>query len=140
MLERVYSTEHKFVASEKGKHMRPLLLLAFLLAAGAVVVYAADTRSLTGKWQVHTSAAGREDEYACAFSQKDDDLTGSCIPDEGTVQIAGKVDGKTITWSYKGQYGVISFKGTLDPPTKISGTVTAVDYNVEGQFVATQSN
>lgn len=120
--------------------MRPLLLLTFLLAAGCVVAYAADTPSLTGKWQVHTSAAGREDEYACAFAQKDTDLTGSCVPDEGTVQIAGKVDGKTISWSYKGQYGVIAFKGTLDPLTKITGTVTAVDYGVEGQFVATQSN
>jgi len=116
------------------------LLLSFLLAAGAVAVHAADSPSLTGKWQIHASAAGRESDYACAFTQKDNDLTGSCVPDEGTVQITGKVDGKTITWSYKGQYGVISFKGTLDPATKITGTMTAVDYNVEGQFVATQSN
>jgi hypothetical protein len=118
--------------------MRPVLVFC-LLAAGAIVAHAADNPSLTGKWQVHTSAAGYESDYACAFTQKDNDLTGSCIPDEGTVQIAGKIDGKTITWSYKGQYGTISFKGILDPSTKIAGTVTAADYGVEGQFVATQS-
>jgi hypothetical protein len=116
-----------------------LLLVPFLLSAGAFVASGADNPSLTAKWQVHTSAAGNESDYACAFTQKDNDLTGSCMPDEGTVQITGKIDGKTITWSYKGQYGTILFKGTLDPATKIAGTVTAVDYGVEGQFVATQS-
>jgi hypothetical protein len=55
------------------------------------------------------------------------------------VQISGKVDGKSVTWSYKGQYGTVSFKGTLDPSTKIAGTVRAEDYGVEGEFVATQS-
>jgi hypothetical protein len=117
-----------------------LLLLSFLLAAGVLVARAADTPSVNGKWQVHTSAAGYESDYVCAFTQKDNDLTGTCTPDEGTVQITGKVDGKSITWSYKGQYGKISFKGTLDPATKIAGTVTAEEYAVEGQFVATQSN
>jgi hypothetical protein len=117
-----------------------LLLVSFLLSAGAFVAYAADNPSLSGKWQIHASAAGRDIDYACAFTQKDNDLTGSCAPDEGTVQITGKVDGKLVTWSYKGQYGIISFKGTLDPATKITGTLTAVDYGVEGEFVATQSN
>jgi hypothetical protein len=116
-----------------------LVLAFFLLAAGAFGSRGADDPSLTGKWQVHASAAGRDIDYACAFTQKDNDLTGSCSPDEGTVQITGKVDGKTVTWSYKGQYGIISFKGTLDPATKITGTLTAVDYGVEGEFVATQS-
>ncbi len=115
------------------------LLLSLLLAAAAVATHGVDDTSLTGKWQIHASAAGRDIDYACAFTQKDNDLSGSCMPDEGTVQISGKVDGKTITWSYKGQYGVISFKGTLDPATKITGTLTAVDYGVEGEFVATQS-
>jgi hypothetical protein len=115
------------------------LLLSLLLAAVAVATCGVDNASLSGKWQVHTSAAGYESDYACAFTQKDTDLSGSCVPDEGTVQITGKIDGKTITWSYKGQYGTISFKGILDPPTKIAGTVTAADYGVEGQFVATQS-
>jgi len=118
--------------------MRRLALL-FLLAASAVGTYAVDSASISGKWHVHTSAAGYESDYACTFTQKDSDLTGSCNPDEGTVQISGKVEGKLISWSYKGQYGNISFKGTLDPPTKITGKVTAADYGVEGEFVATQS-
>lgn len=139
MVERVRGTGCQFIGSEKGKHMRRLLL-PFLLAAVALVAYAADSTALSGKWQVHTSAAGRESDYACTFTQKDSDLTGTCNPDEGTVQISGKVDGNSVTWSYKGQYGTISFKGTLDPPTKIAGTVRAEDYGVEGDFVATQSN
>ncbi len=60
-----------------------LLLVPFLLAAGVFVARAADNPSLTGKWQVHTSAAGYENDYACAFTQKDNDLAGSCVPDEG---------------------------------------------------------
>jgi hypothetical protein len=123
----------------KGKHMRSLLL-TFLLAAGAVVAYGADSAPLTGNWQVHTSGAGQESDYACTITQKDTDLSGSCTPDEGTVQISGNVAGKAVTWTYKGQYGTISFKGTLDDTAKkITGTVKAEDYGIEGEFSASQS-
>jgi len=138
VLERVPGKDWQFIDLEKGNQMRRLFLL-FVLAVGAVATYGVDNASVSGKWHVHTSAAGYESDYACTFTQKDSDLTGSCTPDEGMVQISGKVEGKLISWSYKGQYGNISFKGTLDPPTKITGKVTAADYGVEGEFVATQS-
>ena len=114
--------------------------LAHLLLAGAAVAgYAADTASLSGKWQVHYSIADRENEYTCTFTQKDADLSGTCAMPDGAIPIAGKVDGQNVTWSYTAQYGKITFKGTLDPAMKIAGMMRAEDYGIDGQFTATQA-
>lgn len=122
--------------------MKPLLL-SCLLTSSAVLVPAADTASLNGKWQIHTSAAGRESDYGCTFTQKENDLTGDCHPEHGPVQISGKVDGQKVTWRYKSTYDgsplTVTFKGTLESATKITGTLTAEEYGVDGQFTATQS-
>ena len=128
--------------SEKGEPMK-ILLLSFLLAAAAVLAPAADNASLSGKWQVHASAGGNESDQACTFTHKADDLTGSCTSDRGTVQIAGKVDEKNVTWTYKSEYNgsplTVTFKGKLDSPAKITGTVRAEEFGIEGEFTATQS-
>lgn len=120
------------------------LWLAFLLLASAsLVAFAADTASLTGAWQIHTSAGGRESDYACTFAQKDSDLTGGCSPERGTVQIGGKVEGKTVSWFYKSEYDgsplTVRFKGTIDSTGKITGSLLAEEYGVEGEFTATPS-
>ena len=120
-----------------------ILLLSFLLASAAVLAPAADNASLSGKWQVHTSAAGNESDSTCTFTQKADELTGSCTTDRGTVQINGKVDEKNVTWTYKSEYNgsplTVTFKGKLDSPTKMTGAVRAEEFGVEGEFTATQS-
>ena len=78
-------------------------LLTFLLAGAAVLAPAADDASLSGKWQIQRSAAGNESQQDCTFTQKNSDLTGTCnSTDRGTVQISGKMEGKTVTWTYKG--------------------------------------
>ena len=78
-------------------------LIAFLLAAAAVLAPAADDASLSGKWQIQRSAGGNESQQDCAITQKKSDLTGTCSStDRGTVQISGKVDGKNVTWTYEG--------------------------------------
>jgi hypothetical protein len=114
------------------------LTLSFLLAA--VLAHAADSPSLSGKWQVHLSIAGNESEQTCTLTQKDNDLTGSCVTTRGTVQIAGKVDGKKVAWGFKSEYEgnplTINFSGTLDSPNKIAGSVRVEEFSVEGEFTA----
>ncbi|WP_321475946.1 hypothetical protein [uncultured Paludibaculum sp.] len=118
-----------------------LLLTFLLLATVAAAAFAADTASLTGKWQIHTSAAGNESKYSCTFTQKESDLTGSCSPERGVVQINGKVEGSAVRWTYKSDYNgsplTVTFKGTLDSTGKISGSVVAEEFGVEGEFSAT---
>jgi hypothetical protein len=118
-------------------------LTAFLLAVAAVLAPAADDASLSGKWQIHRSAAGNESQQDCTFTQKDSDLIGSCNSDRGTVEINGKVDGKSVTWTYKSDSAggpvTVVYKGTVESATKITGTVTAVEFSVEGVFTAARS-
>jgi hypothetical protein len=122
--------------------MKPRLL-SFLLAFTAVLTPAADNPSLNGSWQIHNNIAGNESDQACTFTQKGNDLTGSCSSDHGTVNISGKVDEKKITWMYKSEYNgspiTINYKGTLDSTTKMTGTVNVEEYSAEGEFTATQS-
>ena len=66
-------------------------------------------------------AAGNEGQQECTFTQKDRDLTGSCSSDRGTVEIsAGKVDGKNVTWTCKGDStggtATLVYKGAGKPP------------------------
>jgi len=122
--------------------MRPLFLV-FLLAAVAVLVPAADDSSIAGNWQVHTSAAGREGKADCALVQKSGELTGTCTTDRGTVPIAGKVEGKRVTWTYKtdseGGPVTVVFDGTAESADKMAGKVTALEFSIEGEFTATRS-
>ncbi len=115
---------------------------ASLLLAAAGLLSAADDATLTGKWQVQRSAAGNESRQDCTFTQKDNDLKGTCISDRGTVGISGKVAGKNVTWTYKsdsqGGLVTVNHKGTIESPDRITGTLTVVEYSVEGEFTATR--
>jgi hypothetical protein len=118
-------------------------LIAFCLAASAALVPAADEASLSGKWQIERNAAGNQSQQDCTFTQKSLDLTGTCSSDRGTVEISGKVDGKSVTWTYKGDSPggpvTVVYKGTFDSANKITGTVTAVEFSIGGEFTATRS-
>ena len=119
------------------------LHLLLLLASGAVLAPAADTPSLSGKWQVHNSIEGDESDLSCTFTQKDNELIGSCNSSRSTGDLSGKVDEHKVTWTYKSQYNggpvTLTYRGTLGSPTKIAGTVHVEEYGVEGEFTATQS-
>jgi hypothetical protein len=70
-------------------------------------------------------------------------LTGTCVDDRGTVEMSGKVDGKSATWTYKSDSAggpvTVVYKGTIDSADRISGTVTAVEFPIEGEFTATRT-
>ncbi|MBL8177988.1 MAG: hypothetical protein JNK48_25145 [Bryobacterales bacterium] len=116
--------------------MRVLWLVPLGIAA-----FGAD---LSGKWQVHRSAAGRESTQECTLAQKGGELSGSCKGDRGTVEVKGKVEGSNATWTYtaesEGGTVTVVYKGTVESEKKISGTVTAVEFSVEGEFTATLLN
>lgn len=115
--------------------MRALLLFIALSAAAQ--------DSLTGKWQVHRNAAGRQTTQQCTLIQKENALTGECSTDRGTVTISGKVEGKRVTWTYKadseGGEVTVVYTGAIESPSKITGTVLAVEFSVEGDFTATRA-
>jgi hypothetical protein len=111
-----------------------LLLATTAFAAGA---------DLSGKWQIDRNASGNQSRQDCTFVQKANELTGTCSSDGGPVEMKGKVDGKSVTWTYKGDSAggpvTVVYTGTLDADGKIAGTVTAVEFSVEGEFTATRS-
>jgi hypothetical protein len=106
----------------------------------SAIAFAAD---VTGDWRVQTSAAGRQNESTCAFTQQGADVSGTCKSERGTVQFAGKVDGDRITWTYKsdseGGPVTVVFKGKVASQDKMSGSVLAVEFNVEGEFTAART-
>lgn len=123
------------------RHTPPmkLLLLSLLLATAH-----AAPASFNGKWKIQRNAAGRESSLECTFTQKENDLTGTCNTDRGAVGISGKVDGQKVTWTYRsdseGGAVTVVYRGTADSANKVTGTVTAVEFGIEGEFTATQSN
>jgi type 1 fimbria pilin len=122
--------------------MKSIFAALFLLFAVSVA-FAADQPSISGKWQVHLSISGTENDQTCTFTQKRTELTGTCNSEQtGTVDLTGKVDGKKITWSYQSEYNgtplTVNYEGTLDGG-KISGTVTVPEFGAEGEFTATQA-
>ena len=74
-----------------------------------VLTVAADAQpvSLTGGWAITATVGGDESSPTCAFTQKDSELTGTCKGERGEVTIAGKVDGKNVSWKFQ-----IDYEGT----------------------------
>jgi hypothetical protein len=99
--------------------------------------------TLTGKWSVHQSVAGNENDSECAFVQTDTKLTGTCKGQEKDVQIKGVIDGNKATWQFDSEYNgtplTVKYNGTVDDSGKISGTLDVDPFGVSGEFTATPS-
>lgn len=117
----------------------------FLLALALVSTGAAQAQSVsvTGTWTIAANVAGNQSEQTCTFAQKDADLTGTCKGERGSVTIAGKVDGKTVSWQfdmdYEGQKLTPAYTGTLESADKIVGTVEVHGMGVSGEFTAARA-
>ena len=121
--------------------MRAFTLFAVVSAFAALPIVAAED-AISGKWQIHQNVAGYENDQTCTFTQKGNELTGACESDQGSVQIAGKVDDKKVTWSFKSEYNgtqfTVQYTGTVEP-SKIAGTIHIPEFSVDGEFKATQA-
>lgn len=120
--------------------MRHLLLSAVIVSAAALAP-AAENATLAGKWQIHNSIAGNESDQTCTFTQQEGELAGSCTSERGALKVTGKVDGKSVTWTYKTEYNgeplTITYKASLESAGKFSGSVTVEEMGISGEFTAT---
>lgn len=114
-----------------------LLLLPLLLFTAA----AADPVTLTGKWQVHLSIGGTENDQTCTLTQTGGDLEGTCASAEASGKITGKVEERKVSWTYKSEYNggpiTVKYSGTVDESNNIKGSVLVEEYSAEGDFTAT---
>jgi hypothetical protein len=121
--------------------MKAFSLVAIVIVLAILPIVAADD-TISGKWQIHQNVAGYENDQTCTFTQKGSELTGACQSDQGSVQIAGKVDDKKVTWSFKSEYNgtafTVNYTGMVEP-SKISGTIHIPEFSVDGEFKATQA-
>lgn len=115
-------------------------LLAVALAAATALSSPADDK-ITGEWTVHNEIANNTSEMACTFALKGTDLTGSCKSPEVTVDIAGKVEETTVSWTYKSTYNggpiTLKYTGSLGTDGNIRGNVAVEEFGVTGDFSAT---
>ncbi|MCS7044566.1 MAG: hypothetical protein N2036_00220 [Bryobacteraceae bacterium] len=115
------------------------LMTALLAAAPA---FALEGPSLSGKWQLYLSVSGYDVNMECTFSHEGEAVSGRCASDNGTVEVKGKTDGKSIHWTFASEGGGekhdVILKGVIESATKIRGGVEVPAYGVEGEFTATK--
>src|SRR5262249_42451000 len=125
----------------KGDRMKAKPFAVILLSAATVA--AANQASVAGRWQIHTSIAGNENDSVCTLTQKDAEIGGSCDTLQGgPATVAGKLDGDKVTFGFKTEFNgtpiTVSYQGKLEAG-KISGAVSVPEFAVEGEFTATQA-
>jgi hypothetical protein len=115
--------------------------LFVLFAITTVVAFGADSPTVTGKWTVHISIAGNDSDMSCTFATKDSAITGTCNGQLGELDVTGKIDGTKVSFGYKSEYNgsplTLNYQGTIDGANGMKGTVTVVEYGVDGDFSAT---
>ena len=111
-------------------------ILALLVSAAVP----ATADPLTGEWKVRNDISGNVSEMTCAMTQKGEDLSGSCVTEQGTVEITGKVADTSVTWVFKSTYNggpiTLNYKGSLKDG-QLAGDVTVEEFSVTGEFTAT---
>jgi hypothetical protein len=114
---------------------RSLALAAALVATSAV----AQTPNITGTWTTQTEVQGIAVNETCLITEAADGaLTGTCDTSGGKFKLTGKVTGKKVNFShpsaYQGEDGTVSFFGTIDDATSISGSIDMQPLNAGGAF------
>src|SRR5260370_13924602 len=118
---------------------RLLAISAFLFASSAFAA-----TNLTGKWTIHNSIAGNENDQECKLVVTDNKITGSCKSQDKDLPVTGTVDGNKVTWQFQAEYNgspiTLIYTATLDDSNKIVGTVEVQPYGVTGDITATRSS
>jgi hypothetical protein len=95
--------------------------------------------SIAGNWKLRSQLGGSEmgDPQMCTFLVKEERLTGSCATENGIRDLTGEIHGKSITWQLGGRFGPMTFTGTIDSDTRISGTFALQQAAITGEFTFT---
>ncbi|HEV2486556.1 MAG TPA: hypothetical protein VGT08_13570 [Terracidiphilus sp.] len=105
-----------------------LLLSALVLVCVSVSAYAADSPTYSGKYKINLSLPGHDNAFYCMFTQNNKTLGGYCATEVGNANVTGKVDGRTVSWTYtvkvSGQSITANYSGTLDASGKVSGSMS----------------
>ena len=109
------------------------LRIAAVLFAALPLAAVAQDKPVTGAYNVHLDIAGNVRDFTCNFTQKDKVLEGGCTD---LSEFSGSVDGATVKWHVKGEQASLNFVGKLAADGSIAGTVTAVEYAIDGDFKA----
>jgi len=112
--------------------------IPMLLALAGGPLPAAD---VTGDWKIDGDVSGNPLAMVCSLKQEDVKLSGKCVSDSGggiNSPIAGKVDGKNVSFNFDFQYNGMAlnmaFTGTLDSDTAMKGGVEVM--GASGSFTA----
>jgi hypothetical protein len=124
--------------------MRALLFRVLLLCAVACAPSTPPAEpKITGEWNIQRRTADRESSQTCNFTQDGSALGGTCSSRSGPVPLTGKIDGKNVHWTVKveteGGPTTIIYKGAIDSANTMSGSVSALEFGVSGEFKATRS-
>ena len=100
--------------------------------------------ALTGKWTIHNSIAGNENDQECELAVTDNKINGSCKSQDKDLSVTGSVDGSKATWQYQMDYNgsplTLIYTATLGDSGKIAGTVEVKPFGVTGDFTATKGS
>jgi hypothetical protein len=76
----------------------------------------------------------------CTFTQRGEELSGTCETRTGPSKISGKVAEKKVSWTVNTQYEgsplTLKYAGTLGEDGKMKGMVSVDPFNVDGDFTA----
>ena len=96
---------------------------------------------ITGKWDFSVETAQGSGNPSFEFKQEGEKLTGSYSGLFGTAKVTGTVKGDAVefefTVSQDGQSGKIQYKGTVESPSRMKGTVALASFG-EGTWTATK--
>ena len=95
--------------------------LAGIVFLCAITALAAD---LTGTWTAAVTLDAGSGTATFNFTQKGEALSGSYTGTFGAAKLTGTVKGDQAEWSFDAdQVGKIVYKGSMDGPTKMKGSV-----------------
>jgi hypothetical protein len=88
-------------------------------------------------------AAGAESTRTCALARAGNEIGGSCSVDHGPVRVTATVEGRKVTWTYRakrdGKPLTVIYRGVIESPDVIKGSVLAVAYGIDDEFTATRA-
>ena len=107
------------------------------LVTSALPLAAAD---VSGDWKLEGQLANVRITRTCALKQEGSKLSGKCKSAANEVELAGTVDGTSVTWKYATDYMgtklTLTYQGSLESDMMMKGSIETTD--VKGTFTATK--